>query len=491
MGHLVEDDSSPTHPLWRLHCRWYQSRRTCTSISSVALFRLPCSILFFLFLVGFATPSTALYVHSQQSSVAPVHLLSPRIPFCSPKPVYPLVGEALFLTTLDPHENYSGKILIYQIPNFNFVEDSLETLIDTAPLALVSISWHSPAGITQYERSRYRLPHNTFPVFEISLLDNKTFATRNASDWPLTILITGDEPNPYDYLYLVQLPALAACILFASGIVAVLALSKLLILVLRDGPRANLAQIVLAANLISMLLRCAWSAVDPFGSYGIYLYAWVQIGLTIPAPFCITGALIITLYWHEMMHQMGHSINGFLGRLFWPFVALSSISFGMELATAVVRGIGGPTVALFFADGLIYAIIILVLLVFFIITKVRLDRTFAKLNRSLNHGQKRLQLASNLVIAMGVFMFLVLVFLIIVGSGDFFWRIPVRMATATGVLSCMTIWSLLQVLIIRAPEPYWITYFRCWNSSPISNSEESATSLTEAVMDEASISPRS
>jgi hypothetical protein len=394
---------------------------------------------------------------------------------------YPLTGEALFLTKLDSNANYSGKIIFYRIPNFNFVEDTIETLQGTNPLALVSISYHSPGGITKYERARHKLPPITIPVFEISPVQNDTFEDLPAAAFPLTIRIEEDDPNPWDHLYLVQFPALAACILFTSGIVAIIAAFKLTNLILKYGVQINLAQIVLAMNLVGMLLRCAWSVVDPFGSYGIYVYAWVQMGLTLPCPFSVGGALIIALYWHEMLTQFGHPIHGFLGRMLIPFLVSAGFSFTWELVTSIVRGLGGPTLILYLIDGLIYAAIILSLFVLFLVTSFRLEKTFARLNAKLNQRQERLRVINRLVVALAVAMISLLVFLVIVGSGQFAWQMPVRMAAATGVLGSLTLMSLFQVLIIRAPEPYWFTYLKArltCSKYPFNEESHSGTSMT-------------
>lgn len=427
----------------------------------LTLFSLVAQVIsFFLLLAMFAINGEAMYYYSNDSSSGnATFMLSPRIKFCSPpSTAYPLIGEALFLDKLDSNANYSGKVIIYRIPNFNFVEDSIEALVGTGVLALVSISWHNPPGITQYERARYHLPPITFPVFEIAPDQNDTFASLNNDSFPLTVKFVEDEANPWDYLYLVEFPALSACILFTAGIVAVIATFKLTNLILRDGIRANLAQIVLALNLVGMLIRCMWSAVDPLGSYGIYVYAWVQVGITLPTPFCLGGALVIALYWHQMLSQFGHPINGFLGRMFIPFLIIGALSLTLEIATCAVRAVGGPSAALFLIDALIYAVIILSLFIIFMLTSYRLEKTFEKLNARLNQHQKKLRVVNRMVVAVGVFLVLELAFLIIVGSGSFFWLIPVHMVAATGVLGCLNLISFFQVLIIRAPEPYWFTY---------------------------------
>jgi hypothetical protein len=177
--------------------------------------------------------------------------------------------------------------------------------------------------------------------------------------------------------------------------------------------------------------------------------------MTIPSPFVIAGAILITLYWHEMIQKTGRKLNNFLDRMLLPFIVIGVVLFGFELATATARAVGATIRWLIVLDAIAYAVIILGLLVFFIITKIRLYRVFQKLNKRLNTKEKRLKIASNIVVATGAVMFLYLVTLIVLGIGTLFWTPKGFIALISAILSTMVILSFLQVMLIRAPQRPW------------------------------------
>jgi hypothetical protein len=443
-------------------------------------------ILFLVLVVGSASGLRIVPWNTTIDDPSPVVLLSPRIHYMSPQVNYPISGYLEVSLGRMPTGDLRGKILLHKMQSRQFIEDLCESLKDSGLAAFIVLqnSQVDYPGLTEYGRSRRNLPNQPFPVFDITLSQNKTLEPWFDPVHGLFAVIDTEDANPWDKFYNKWIPALSWVIIAICCFILTLTVYKLTLHILRDGFAMNIPQLVLWMNLVSNILRILHLLIDPFGRYGIYPYWWVQIGMTIPAPFLVAASLMMTLYWHEMIKRV-RQMNAFLDQGLVPFLIVSLALFAFELATCLARGLGAIIAVLVIVTALIYAVVILTLLVFFIITKIRLQRLFHKLNKKLNvatkkHGQddddassgssskkekkseknqRRLGLASNIVILTGVSLFIYLISLIAAGIGNIFWIPTSCFVIIVGLLSSMTILSLLQVIIIRAPPGPWKRIF--------------------------------
>jgi hypothetical protein len=392
-----------------------------------------------------------------------ISMASPRITILSPPVNYPIFGELVLSLDRIPSGNLSGKILLHRLQNLQFAEDLCEELKDSGLLAYVVI-FNSDSlypGLTEFGKARSKKPNQPFPVFEITSAQNSSLKfTFENHDTPIYASFDSEDVNPWIKVYAEWIPPLAWIIIVISATIAIIATYKLTLHIIRDGIQINVPQLVLFFNIIANLLRFLHLIVDPFGGKHIFLYWWVQIGMTIPFPFILASALLITLYWHEMIQKI-HKMNSFLNQSFIPFLIISALIFALELATSIARGLGAVISILIVADALVYAVIILALLLFFIVTKIRLNTVFRTINKSVAatraHGEKtkRLGIDSNITVATGVFLTIYLIILICIGIGTIFW-IPIGFyVMLVGLTVSMAGVSLLQVLLIKAPYRPW------------------------------------
>lgn len=264
------------------------------------------------------------------------------------------------------------------------------------------------------------------------------------------------EKNPWKGVFTYFIPIFCNLLLAFTGITLLMAVYKLSLLILEKGFQRSIAQIVLWLNVICLSLRCAYLASNPMGAYGGTSFLWVQFGATLPFSFCISGTLLITLYWHEMILRAGHQINLFLSSMLIPFLIACGVIFGIEIASVIVRGLNLLIPVVIIVDASIYAAVVLSLLIFFIVTKVRLSKEFKRLNRTLNLQKgKKLAIASNIVIGIAVVMVLWLAAMLFLAAGKYFWSPPGFALTWIILLTSMTTLCLLQILLIRAPWRPW------------------------------------
>ncbi len=76
--------------------------------------------------------------------------------------------------------------------------------------------------------------------------------------------------------------------------------------------------------------------VDPLG-FRIYTWDTQNAVGTLHVPFSLSSALLVTLYWHESLQLYSLKINPFLRKMFWPFIAIVSLSLALEAGAIVVR----------------------------------------------------------------------------------------------------------------------------------------------------------
>lgn len=375
---------------------------------------------------------------------------------------YPVSGYLIYVTDRHPKGNYTGLVVIYALGNLQFAEDVVRDLADNgAPPEAVLFVFGVPTpypGIYSYTKAWINTPSHPFPCFDITASQAKDELIPFFYSEPggyVYVTFTGDDPNPWDQPYREWLPGLSFVILVMSCFTCTMAVYKLTLFFCRDGVRFAMAPFVLVMNLIAQAIRIAWVSVDPLGTYNIYPYWWVQVGLTIPFPFVIASALVIVLYWHEMMAKSGHKMNPFLDKMLKPFLGCALFLFVFELATSAARGAGAVVGPLVIADGVVFAIVILALLIFLVITKIRLSRTLRALNKRLNRKENRLRVTSRIILAIAITLTIYMVSLFMVSTSLLFWE-PVGFYVLMWILlMSQNVLCLLQVLLIRPPQRTW------------------------------------
>jgi hypothetical protein len=412
-------------------------------------------------LLALVTMASAFFILPEDSSQSPVFVLSPKIDWLCREPFsYPISGDYEFVGTKNPSANFTGKVVFYQVQNLETKEKVLKRLanLDCAAFVFILRSKVPFPGISAYTYGDEEGLAHRYPVFEITENQNDTISgwideNPNAA---VRLQFSGEERNPWQLVFKRFVPAYANLLLIFSGVVMVMAGYKLFLLISDKGFQLSIGQIVLWLNLLCLMLRVAWLASNPFAAYGGTPFLWVQFGTTFPFAFCISGALLITLYWHEMIQRAGHHINLFLSKMLIPFFIAVAILFMIEIATVIVRGLSATIPVVIVVDSILYAIIVLFLLIFFIITKIRLSREFERLNKSLNLEKgRKLAVASNIVVGIGSVMVLWLAALIFLAAGKYFWTPAGFTITWVVMLTAMTVLCLLQVLLIRVPFRPW------------------------------------
>jgi hypothetical protein len=389
--------------------------------------------------------------------------LTPPIRYLWPEGIhFPFSGKLHYSHPDHPSANLTGHVAVIALEETDDDYDAIERLVGTGVEAVILLSF-SPVnwpGQNQHQRHRVKraLVHS-FPVFDMTLGQNASLEGwwQNQTNG-IFVTFDSEEHNPWDYVYKYFVPIISNLLLVMSGVTLIIACYKQSLLVMVNGWQRSIAQKVLVINIICLILRFVWLASDPWGAYGTTPGLWVQIGMTLPFAFSLIGALLITLYWHELIQKAsGGKATMFLGKLRIPFWIIAGMLFAWELSVSIVRGFGSHAVTvLVILDGIIYALITLSLLIFFIITKVRLNRVFEKLNKSLGQSKKdKLGIASNIVLCMGAVMIWWIIALILLGIGSFIW-IPDGFVGIWSILMIgMNVMALMQVLLIRAPYRSW------------------------------------
>ena len=349
--------------------------------------------------------------------------------------------------------NLTGAVVCYELQNGEDQEEAGEAFSGRGVVALVTLfrvsSNHPGAG--NWVRA-WNHPRLTFPMYEITQKQNESFEGWFRNQTGGIRVIVNHDPNPWDKTFAIALPILGLSILVYSGAICVFATWKLTLLVIRNGFCLNMAQVTLWLNILGCLIRMLFGAADPFGTFGTTSFAFSQVLLTLSYPSVLSGALLISLYWHEMIERTGNKVHSFLHRLVWPFIISCVIMHAFEIAVAVARATHYSFTIMLYLDGAMYIAAALAVTIFFLVTRIRLQRVFRKVNKGLkNRREQRLSVATIQIQAMVILLFIFIVFLIIIGAFDIVWSPVAFPCLWAGLyLSAQSI-SLCQVLLIRAP----------------------------------------
>lgn len=404
------------------------------------------------------TPVSGFYILPQQPNATAQFVLSPLMVRISPPNVsFPLVSQMIYATQDNVPRNLLHKVLLLQTNSIAAKQNALDKL-GAAPLkALVFIvSTPNPyPGMLGYSQLQITEPYLPFPVFEITQYQFQGFQSMLVNN-SMMVSFNTSEPNPWVNVFTKFAPAFGILTMVGSGIVCVVAVYKLVVVISVVGVQLSVAQAVLFLNLVALLIRFVWCISDPFGAYRLTSEMWVQIGLTLPFSLTISSALLITLYWHEMIRRRnGPRINLFLNKMLIPFIVISVLLIAFELATDVLRALGlTPLIGVI--NGVFYFVIVFFLLCFFLVTNYRLRIVFNQINKTLNTShEKRLKLGTRVLSWMVVAMLVWIIGLLIMASGQVIW-IPAGFVAIWVLLFTFSIFlNFLQVLLIRVPYRPW------------------------------------
>lgn len=457
----------------------------------------------------------ALIVHPANASEPDAYYTSPRITWLSQSPSFPYYGELIYVEDKLPSVNVSGRIVLYKSRSGQSKDQTAQLLQDYDILVLIIefLSYVDYPGIGNFARLPNYHPRNKFPVVEVTMSQSGHLQEwiKNQTNGSVFVTVT-DDPNPWRSWADGPWTILSWILLVFTIPIFYMAVYKLVLLVLRDGFQFSVGQSVLALNIFALAIRMLWCLIDPWGMYERASTYWVQIGMTVPVAASFGSSLLIALYWHEMMNRFAgsqHSINQFLGKMKWPFFAFTFFMSAFELFTSCARAAQISTDVLYLIDGLVYAIVALGMAVFFVVTKIRLDRLLSRMQKEVNISMRRssahpedlqqsagavatrrFERATQLVFAIACSLVIYIVVASFIAFMPAFW-IPAPFFAIWTVIFLTHLGNCLcQVMLIRAPARSW-RWILCglWSQVSIessttsehvsANGREAASSQTE------------
>lgn len=405
--------------------------------------------------------SSGFYIIPQENPLNRVHVPSPIMTHISPLNVtYPIVSRLVYSTTLTLPFNPAGAILAIQYQKGHFNEDVANHFKNSGIKALI-VQMVSDLDEPGFGETVVKPPvkHDIpFPVFEITIGQTRSLAGwfRNQTARGVIISIDGPEVNPWQHYITTGWPIASIILLITTGIVLIAACYKLILTLWEKGWQMSIGVCVLSLIIVAMVIRFVWCIIDPFGVYKTAHFAWVQVGLTLPFALIIGNTLLITLYWHEMIRKTGNNIHAFLNKMLIPFLIFIFLFTGFELASSLARGFKLTSRALLIANSTVYAVVVTVVVSYFVITNIRITGMFRKYQNTLHSKkQKRLTKATLFVAGIALTMVIWVVPLIMIAAAKFLWAPSGFTAIWMVLLFGLNLCAFLQVLLIRAPTRPW------------------------------------
>jgi hypothetical protein len=298
-------------------------------------------------------------------------------------------------------------------------------------------------------------PDVPFPVFEITIQQSRELTGwfMNQTARGLIVSFDEEESNPWQPYLSTIWPIGGWILLISSGLILLLAGYKLTLMIIENGVQLSIGQCVLALISLAMLIRLVWCMVDPFGAYRVAPFAWNMLGATLPFAIIIGTTLLIALYWHEMIKITGRQIFIFLDKLLIPFLIFIALLFIFEFVTALLRGLRYYSFSLLIATSVIYASISGIVLVIFLVEKIRISYVFRSVSKRLQaKKKKKFDRAFFLVLAISIVMVLWLPPIIFIAAASWFWHPAGYTIAWFIILFGINIIAFLQTLLIRAPK---------------------------------------
>lgn len=406
-------------------------------------------------------------------------------------------------------DDLRGKVVLYESKSGESLEDVIRMFSTSGIAAFVSVisSFTDYPGNGNWIRDG-TWPGQKFPIYEISSKTNKSLEewSKNTTKGDFKVRLM-DDKNDWERTYQVGVPIVAFYILLANGVIAVIAAYKLTLTIVEQGFRIALPHCVFGMGLMACILRIIFASSDPFCVWGYTSFLFQQVLMTISIPLTICPLFLIALYWHDMVaksksfksssnsskkasssdktssnahSQQGKRSKSLSATRKWvaPFFIFYIIAQAIELASSALRGKYVSLFVLIFVTGAIYVFTVLGINIFFIVSRVRLQKIFNKLNESLGQrkSDQRLRLASDHFVAIVVGSFVWIVFLII-AAANIIWT-PVGFPIGWIIyFSSLDVVQLGQILMIKAPQrPFkWIFCGLCHpNPSDLYDTESSS-----------------
>jgi hypothetical protein len=403
--------------------------------------------------------SSAFTIHPQDPNDPPVFYPSPLLrKLTRDKPTFPISAQLVYTSQKYPVGNFTGKIVIYKRHALQPKYAGCDVLRHSGAAGVI-IPYKSNTLYPGFGEatipSGYK-PMHPFPVFEITLAQNKSLIGWFKNQTKGVFITMENDPNPWKHNLTVAIPTLVIVTLTVAGIILIMATYKLTMILMRDGLCWSVGQLVLIFNILALVTRILWATTNPFGIYNTTPLVWTQISQFLQFAFVISGALLISLYWHERIQRAVPQINPFLNNMRWPFVVICIWIFGFELATSICRSIGLYSPRLVMIHSINYTVIVMSLLIFFLITICRLQTALNKLNKALSHSKKnKVKLANRWVLGLAVGMFIWVVTLLINSTTEM-TATPIGFIVLYSIqLTSLNFMVLFQILLIRAPQRPW------------------------------------
>lgn len=388
-------------------------------------------------------------------------MLSPLLTSLSPRHVnFPIVGRMVYTDQEVPPFPLKGLILIYQTRRWEFNTDIALKFKDSGLKALVvqMLSETYYPGFGEIVLTYPLHPNVPFPIFEITVQQTRELTGwfKNQTNRGVIVSFDKIEENPWMYYIETVWPIGGWFLLFSSVLVLFVSVYKLTVMILHTGPQVSVGQIVLVLLIFAMLIRLVWCMFDPFGAYRNSHFAWIMLGLSLPFAVIMTTTLLIALYWHEMIKLTGKQIFIFLDKLLIPFLIFGALLFIFEFVTALLRGLRYFSFGLLIATSSVYASISGIILVIFIVEKVRITAVFKNISKRVNNKRKRrFDRAFFLVLAIGAVFVLWLPPIVFIAAVKWFWHPAAYTASWFVILFGINIVAFLQAQLIRAPHRPW------------------------------------
>jgi hypothetical protein len=126
--------------------------------------------------------------------------------------------------------------------------------------------------------------------------------------------------------------------LFSAFLIAFSAAS-LVFKIQSHGTRQKLPIICLVLIICGNILRLLYVAVDPIFSRQIYPFSATHALWTLSQPFTLTVTILITFYWHDIIHGLSLNVNQLVGRFKVPFFIVIGLLFFSEISFGILRAV--------------------------------------------------------------------------------------------------------------------------------------------------------
>jgi hypothetical protein len=248
--------------------------------------------------------------------------------------------------------------------------------------AAIIIPTSSPYGggsehlVDSWEKCRSLFP---FLVVEVGISDGGKLVNivTSQGNGNLTVTVEPGDFNMWRYIRRGWFLVVFSIVSSLTGLVITsLALAKLIAYIRIFGFELSIAQTSLAIHAVVNMYRLIYSAVDPLYA-GRYLDGFAAHSLpTLTWPFPIITTLLISLYLRELLSKMTMKGNvriaNFLTNMRIPFIIISIVLLGLEVATSALRATRASTLnVLTFIVAAAYFICASSMAVFFIVTGSR------------------------------------------------------------------------------------------------------------------------